>query len=115
MHQARRVGQAEEPAIGGQLQVEDRLAPPAQQLPGLAQGEGQARPAIAHGVGIDLLHQPAGQAGKGAVPLQRGAGAELGQSGLALDLGNDVAQRGEALPMALGLHGATGHEQNRNI
>jgi hypothetical protein len=66
-------------------------------------------------VRINLLHQPCRQF-RESIILRLDPLPGFGEGGFALDVGNDVPQRGEALLMILGLHGATGGcEQNRNI
>lgn len=114
--QPRSIRQAEELRILIQLQIEHGQAPWGQQGLGLAQRKGQTRPAIADSIGKNLLQQATGQARK-ALPI----GSERtrlhpGQRRFALNIGNDIPQRGKALLAALSLHGANGlYEQNKNI
>lgn len=68
-----------------------------QQRFGLTKGKTETGPAIAYGIGEDLLQKSSGQARKIAVPGIKGLCPHLRQCRLALDIGNGVPQRGEAL------------------
>lgn len=90
----------------GQLQIDDGDPLACQEAPGLTQSEAERRADIAAIIGENLLQQATGQDWKsvafGANPRPR-----LGQGGLALDIGNDIPQRGKALLLVRGVHGAT--------
>lgn len=112
--QPRSIGQAELLRLVGQLQIDDRHALARQEPPRLPQGKAKARAHIAAIVGKHFLQQAAGQFGElpilGFHPLPG-----LGQGRLALDIGNGVPQRGEALLVIGRGHRAIPCEQNRNI
>ena len=93
--------------IFGQMQIEHSRTARRHQPLGLRQGKAQTGPAIADVVCKYLLHQPSGQSRKRALfgmtrPLRC-----IQQSRFALDIGNDIPQRGKALLLFLGLHLAT--------
>ena len=104
---ARPIGQAEKLSVPLQLQIEYGHAPGRQQGLRLSQGEAEAGAAIAHRIGKDLLDEPACEARKPGFSAPGCLHAHFGQGRLALDIGNDIAQRGKAL-LAIGdLHGET--------
>jgi len=87
--------------IAHKLEINDREALGGKKASGLPQGKAEAGPAIAHGIGKDLLREPARKARKLTIIGAKSALAHFCQSRLALDIGNSVAQRGKAL-LAIG-------------
>lgn len=90
----------------GQLYIIDRRAPRREQVFRLRQGKGEARAAIPRAIGIDFLHEACRQSGKNTGFTPRTIG-RLRQCRLALDIGNGVPQRGEALLAFRGVHEKT--------
>lgn len=94
--QAWPIGQAEVFSLICQLHVVDRRALRREQALGLGEGKGEAGTAVARAVGIDFLHEARRQCGEHARFTPWAVG-RLRQCRLALDIGNGVPQRGEAL------------------
>ena len=94
--QPRPIGQAQFLGLLGELEVNHHRALPIQQVPPQPQGKAQARAAVAGLVREDFLNESGAQHGK-PVGFLRKAHRGLAEGGLALDLGNSVPQRLEAL------------------
>lgn len=109
------IGHAELLGILGHLQVKDRRPARRDQAPSLRKCKPEAGAAIAQIVGKHLLHQPARKHGKTIRLPDIRPPYGLQQGRLALDIGNDIPQRGKALILGLGLHDDRSSEQNRNI
>jgi hypothetical protein len=107
--ETRPIGQAQLLRVLAQLQVENRRPARGHQALRLRQGKAQAGAAIADFIGEDFLHQPARQLRKGLASRHVGPARRLQQSRLALDIGNDIAQRGKTLSAIGGLHDATNY------
>ena len=95
--QSRSIRKAEELSIRSKLQIENCYPLWCQQRFGLAQGKAEAGAAISYGIREDLLQQATGQGWKSTILGFKGAFLRLRQCRLALDIGNGVPQRGEAL------------------
>ncbi len=89
------------------MQIKDGRTQYGDEAAGLSQRKAEAGAAIASLVSKNLLHETTGQGGKEAILGRGHRRARLQQSRLALDIGNGVPQRGQALLVAGGLHGAT--------
>jgi hypothetical protein len=113
--ETRPIGHAELLGIITQLQVKNGRTPGGYEAFGLRQGKAEARATIPHIIGKNLLHQSAAQRRKLSIPSRIRATHRLRQSRLALNIGNDIAQRRKALVVDLGLHDDRLCEQNRNI
>lgn len=107
--QPRAIGQAEELRIRLQLQVEDGHPPGIEQHACLPQGEAKTGAPIADTIGKHLLQQPARKSREASLGIPKGSRPRLRQGWLALDIGNDIPQRGKALLTTEGQHGATVH------
>ncbi len=103
--QPRAIGQAEELCICFKLQVEDGHPPGVEQHACLPQSKAETGAPVADTIGKDLLQQPARQPREASLGSRKGSRPCLGQGWLALDIGNDIAQRGKALLTTGGLHG----------
>ena len=111
----RTIGQAEKLRIGLQLQVENGHPPGVEQHACLSQGKAETGSTIADTIGKHLLQQPARKLRKAALRGRKGSRPHLGQGRFALDIGNDIPQRGKALLSIGGLHGDHLCEQRENI
>lgn len=108
------IGQAQFLAFPNQLQVNDRRTLRVQQATGLRQRKPQQGARMATLIGEDLLQESIRRE-REAIDLIADHCPCLGQRRFALDIGNGVAQRGDAL-LAFGRgHRAIPCEQNRNI
>ena len=103
----RRIGHALFLGIFGQMQVKHCRAARRHQPLGLRQGKAQAGSAIADVIGKYFLNKPARQRRKDIVRPRLRPAHRLQQGRLALDIGNDIPQRGKALVVIGGLHDAT--------
>ncbi len=79
------------------MKIKDRRPFGAEQAFGLRHGKAQATAAIPDIVGKNLLHQTARQERKLCCLALIGSSRRLKQGWLALDIGNDIAQRHKAL------------------
>lgn len=113
--QARPIGQAQPLRILAQLQVENRRSAGADKLFRLRQRKAEAGAAIAYFIGKHFLYQPAWQRWKDLSRPHIGPAHRLQQGRPALDIGNDIPQRGKALLLTGGLHDPKLPEQNKNI
>ena len=95
------IGEAKKLRVADKLEINHREALGGEKASGLPQGKAETGPAIAHGIGEDLLREPAGKGRKLSIVGAKSALAHLRQSRFALDIGNGVAQRGKAL-LAIG-------------
>lgn len=89
--QARPIGEAEKLRVADKLEINHREALGGEKASGLSQGKAETGPAIAHGIGKNLLREPAGKARKLSIVGAKSALAHLRQCRLALDIGNGVA------------------------
>ncbi len=103
--EARTVRHAQLLGLVSQLQIDDGQALRAEQSLGLSQGEAQGGPSIASLVGEDLLQQSSRKHGERTAAILDPL-PHLPQGRLALDVGNGVPQRGEALLAIGGAHGS---------
>jgi hypothetical protein len=111
----RTIGQAKKLRIGLQLQVENGHPPGVEERACLSQGKAETGSAIADTIGKHLLQQPARKLRKASLRGRKSPRPRLGQGWFALDIGNDIPQRGKALLLIGGLHGDHLREQRKNI
>lgn len=111
----RTIGQAEELRICLKLQVEESHPLGIDEHACLSQGKAETGSAVADTIGKHLLQQSARQPRKASLRGRKGSRPHLGQGRLALDIGNDIPQRGKALLTIGGLHGDHLREQRGNI
>lgn len=102
--QPRPIRQAHFLAILAQLQIDHGRAALGDKAARLPQGKTQHGASVATFIGEDFLAEPTGQNGK-AGALGHGPGEALRQSRLLFDIGNGIAQRGNALLTVGGAHG----------
>jgi hypothetical protein len=102
-HEARTVGHSQFLGFIGQLQVNDGKPLLGDEASCLGQGKAQNRAGIAAFSSEHLLQQPSGQHRK-PLRILLDHRPRLGQSRLALDIGNAVPQRSDALLAIGGAH-----------
>jgi len=102
--EARPIGQAHFLGVMEQLEVDNRRSTLAKEVPRLPQGKAEHRAGMAAFVGPHFLEQAGRRQGK-ALSIAAHHWARLGQSRLALDIGNSVPQRREALLASGRVHG----------
>lgn len=112
--QARPVRQALLLCVSRQRQVKNSRPAWTDQLPGLRQGKAQTGASNAQIVGKHFLDQPTRQHGKIVMFRPSRALHRFQQGRFALNIGNDIPQRGKALAATGELHDAL-PEQNKNI
>ena len=81
----------------------------------LRQRKAETGATIAYFIGKHFLHQPARQRRKAFPRPHIRPARRLQQGRPALDIGNDIPQRGKALLLTGGLHDPKLPEQSRNI